>query len=135
MQKLQFVTENGVARPNGSFRDLIRSQARRKGHTQSIGVQPHPNHPKGTSPKYFAELEIADCSTESTSVSPRFSTPEDCQVTLSCMIGNYADDPFDTLPIWPFGRTQFLIHHCKFSHCKRESRNFSIKKKPKSGQE
>lgn len=112
-QGLQFVTESGVARPHGSFRDLIRSKARRKGKTQG-------DYPK-TSRKSSATRSTAATDTDSersrttTPISSGVVTPKTALKTPQPLLCQGLErglvDPFCTLPISESGETRFLIHH------------------------
>jgi hypothetical protein len=116
-QGLQFVTESGVARPNGSFRDLIRSKARRKGKTQGEYAK--------TSHKSSATRSTLDIDTDSersrttTPTSSGVVTPKTALKTPQALLCQGLErglvDPFYTLPISESGETQLLIYHCEFS--------------------
>lgn len=117
IQGLQFVTESGVARPHGSFRDLIRSKARRKGKTQGDYAK--------TSRKSSATRSTAATDTDSersrttTPISSGVVTPKTALKTPQPLLCQGLErglvDPFCTLPISESGETRFLIHHCEFT--------------------
>lgn len=117
IQGLQFVTESGVARPHGSFRDLIRSKARRKGKTQSEYAQA-----SRKSSATRSTLDIDTDSERSRTTTPTASgvvTPKTALKTPQALLCKGLErglvDPFYTLPISESGETQLLIHHCEFS--------------------
>jgi hypothetical protein len=97
-----------MARPHGTLRDLIRSNARRKPRRRlhrmdQANIQPQ----DGENYRTFASEERHEGSgapiQEYTSIVLR-RDPE-CN----------ALDPFYTLPVEEAGQTQFLLFHCKLS--------------------
>ena len=112
LQGLQFVAETGVARPNGSFRDLIRSKARRKSKKQGENSKTG-----GRSSGSF--LGILDPDSErsrtTTPTSSGHVTPKTSPKSPQPLHGveDNLIDPFLTLPISSAGGAQFLIHHCE----------------------
>jgi hypothetical protein len=110
-QKLHFVPETGTARPNGTLRDLIRSNARRKPRRRprkSSGLANLQPRSKENSSKTVDPLELSGSNSSDQSLSGdtniRFYRGPECN----------AIDPFYTLPISEAGQSQFLIHHCEF---------------------
>jgi hypothetical protein len=111
------VAETGVSRPHGSFRDLIRSKARRKGKKQGEDVKVA----SSSSSSCFASNVDTDSErsrtttpTSSGLVTPK-TPPKTPQALLWPGLENSLIDPFLTLPISEVGGTQFLIHDCKFN--------------------
>ncbi|KAE9381097.1 hypothetical protein N431DRAFT_392008 [Stipitochalara longipes BDJ] len=108
---LQFVAETGVARPNGSFRDLIRSKARRKGKKQAENTKTA----RKSSGNCF--LGIVDPDSErsrtTTPISSGHVTPKTSPKSPQTLhsVEDSLIDPFLTLPISDAGGTQFLINH------------------------
>jgi hypothetical protein len=130
IKTLQFVAETGVARPNGSFRDLIRSKARRKGKKQGESSK---SAGKSSSGCFLGILEPdSERSRTTTPISSGHVTPKNSpkspltlQGVEDCLI-----DPFLTLPISNSGGTQFLLHHCEYfsdgDHCSCSLRTISV---------
>jgi hypothetical protein len=109
------VTETGVARPHGSFRDLIRSKARRKGKNQGEHAQ---TARKSSGTRFTLSVDTdseGSCTTTPTPsgvVTPK-TPPKTPQALLCQGLESGLVDPFYTLPIGEAGSTQFLIHNCE----------------------
>ncbi len=117
IQGLQFVTESGVARPHGSFRDLIRSKARRKCKTQ--GEYAKNSRKSSATGSTVAIDKDSERSRITTPICSGVVTPKSALKTPQPLpiqgLERGLIDPFYTLPISESGETQFLIHHCEFS--------------------
>ncbi|CZT08247.1 uncharacterized protein RCO7_11206 [Rhynchosporium graminicola] len=99
---LHFVEETGVARPMGTYRDLIRSQARRKlrqraGPTKLAGL-------KAPTEVRHIETEPLDKLTQPAVV------PDVISPLVRCPEGN-SHDPFDSMIIGKRGKTYFYVKH------------------------
>ncbi|KAH7363780.1 hypothetical protein BKA65DRAFT_545694 [Rhexocercosporidium sp. MPI-PUGE-AT-0058] len=96
---LHFVAETGVARPRGTFRNLIRSQARRKlRHRPGPSKRARLKSPDGDNDtKTVQQVDIVKLSNV---VAPLVRCPED-----------NSHDPFDCMVIGKRGRTHFYIKH------------------------
>ncbi|KAL2072879.1 hypothetical protein VTL71DRAFT_12222 [Oculimacula yallundae] len=96
---LHFVEETGVSRPMGTYRDLIRSQARRKLRQRTSPSKRARLKPPA--PDKVTKTEKGDEPTKpSQSVIPMVRGPE----------GN-SHDPFDAMVIGKRGKTHFYIKH------------------------
>jgi hypothetical protein len=125
------VAETGVARPHGSFRDLIRSKARRKGKKQVENTQ---GAWKISSSSFTGNLdtdsERSSTTTPTTPTPSGFVTPKTPpktpQANLCHILENGLIDPLYTLPISETGGTQFWIHHCEFWGVQPSRQPFSM---------
>jgi len=114
------VGENGVARPDGTARSLIRTQARRRGK-RLCRRDRHPSRTELIDIRSKAESQVTsscdspqDFSTSSTSSSSYLKSRSE-RSSLSQSVSSDAFDPFDTLPIsGNIGNTPKLIRHCEF---------------------
>jgi hypothetical protein len=92
------VNETGISRPQGPYRDLIRSKARRNWTFDS-----EKDHAKG---KKAANSQLAQSSLQRRT-----------RGAITCPIINNVkgpQDPFNTLPIGSNSRTQELLSHCEY---------------------
>lgn len=96
---LHFVEETGIARPRGTFRNLIRSQARRK-----------LRHRSGPSNKR-SRLKSEDDSHAETEEQPLPVKPTNAIAPLIRCPEENSHDPFDSMVIGKRGRTHFYIKH------------------------
>jgi hypothetical protein len=110
IQNLHFVPETGTARPRGTLRELIRSNARRKPRRrprQSSRAKLKPRNEENDSKdadevRLTGRSPVIQCQLEATKA--RLHRGPECN----------AMDPFYTLPISEVGQTQFLTYHCEF---------------------
>ena len=111
-QNLQFVPETGTARPRGTLRDLIRSNARRKPRRRPKKASQTKLHPLLVKEKDSTATELFQ-----TNERPAFLVERQPGVTALSLPRSperNATDPFYTLPISDAGRSQFLTYHCEF---------------------
>ncbi|PMD37181.1 hypothetical protein L207DRAFT_514502 [Hyaloscypha variabilis F] len=106
---LQFVPETGTARPRGTLRDLIRSNARRKPRRRTKKSTQSKLHPLLVREKGSTATDPFHANEPPNSLVQR--QPDITELRLSPSPEGSATDPFYTLPISDAGRSQFLTYH------------------------
>lgn len=111
IQGLQFVAETGVARPKGSLRELIRSQARRKRPNRGQKAASKRSSSILRASNKWDQQNEASISTDPYSSGPL--TWRDATPRPDRGLASNAFDPFYTLPIDENGNSHFLLSQCQ----------------------